>query len=484
VRAAKSNDIWRALFNRNDRKLLELSVQYSAVTELGSGVLSFSHPINLICGENGVGKSAAIWTLVNGLGLDGSLDGSHKLSRPKAESGTIKPASIKVKSSQPEPPTEKTCTFKDLVDGGAPPAVLVDPGLQVPHLLTTLRRDTNLHDLLEGINPISIVDNELKQVRELAGKDYQSIHIYEIDDYAELPVFPYFIVNYGGSEYDSLKMGLGEFSLLYMYWKLRNLPHETLILLEEPESFAAPRSQRALIDFLASISNDKGHFCIISSHSGVIAERIPNEAIQLCARNGQQVTFTPNPAPQLLVDRIAFYLRRRFAALVEDQAAKAFCRALTEYLDSRVAADLDIFVAGSNGEIGTALRTIQPDGSERLLLVGVYDGDQKGSIPRDLNWPAICLPGGTNPDQIFRELVQKNTTTQIAHALGFTDAQIVNALSGLEGTDNHDWTNRLCQSLDISIANFFRKLVPIWVGANERMAREFQVALRKSLKLG
>ncbi|MBK6294930.1 MAG: hypothetical protein IPF55_12025 [Rhodoferax sp.] len=254
--------------------------------------------------------------------------------------------------------------------------------------------------------------------------------------------------------------------------------------MEEPESFAAPRSQRALIDFLASIANDKGHFCIISSHSGVIAERIPNEAIQLCARNGQQVTFTPNPAPNLLVDRIAFYLRRRFASLVEDQAAKSFCRALTEYLDPRVAADLDIFVAGSNGEISTALKTIQPDSGERLLLVGVYDGDQKNSIPGDLKWPAICLPGGTNPDQIFRELVQRNATTQIAHALGFTDAQIVNALSGLEGTDNHDWTNRLCQSLDISIAQFFRKLVPLWISTNEELAQEFQRELRRSLKLG
>ncbi|CAN7617834.1 ATP-dependent nuclease [Acidovorax delafieldii] len=483
MRAAKSNDIWRVLFRRQDRKLLSLNIQYTNVVELGSGSLSFSHPINLICGENGVGKSAAIWTLVKGLGLDGNLDGSHKISRPKAESGTVNQATLKIRSNEATPPAEKICTFRDLIDTGAPPAVLIDPGLQVPHLLTTLRKDANLLDLLEGVQPITIAGIELQQIRELAGKDYGVIQIYEIEDYAELPVFPYFVVNYGGHEYDSLKMGLGEFSLLYMYWKMRGLPPETLILLEEPESFAAPRSQRALIDYIASISNEKGHFFIISSHSGVIAERIPNDAIQLCARNGQQVTFTSNPAPHMLVDRIAFYLRRRFAALVEDHAAKAFCRALAEHLDPRVAADLDIFIAGSNGEIGTALKTINPDSNERLLLIGVYDGDQRNSLPNDLKWPAICLPGASNPDHTFRELVQNTDKNLIAQGLGIPLDLLINALSGLEGTDNHDWTNRLCQAIDISLSQLFRKLAPMWVAANERSAKVFQMELRRSLKL-
>lgn len=484
MRAAKSNDLWRRLFRRNDRKLRSIRVQFSNVTELGGGTLIFSHPINLICGENGVGKSAAIWTLVKALRADANLDGAHKQHRPKPASGNIDLAEITFGVENNGSFQEQSSQFEVLANSGDAPYVsLIDPGMQVPHLLAALRSDANLQDLVEGVQPIEVAGEELQDLRELAGKDYSAVHIYEIDDYGGMPVFPYLEVEYAGVKYNSLMMGLGEFSLIYVFWKLRSLPNNSVVLMEEPESFAAPRSQRALIDYLAQVADRGGHLCILSSHSGTIAERIPNEAIQLFSRDGQQVTITTNPAPRLLVDRIGLYLRRRFAGLVEDDAARAFCRALVEQLDPRVAADLDILISGSNGEISDALKKIKPDPNERLVLVGIYDGDQRNAVPKDLAWPTVCLPGETNPDSELRNLVKSGSKDAIAKALGIPNDTLVVALGGLEGTDDHDWTNRLCAALRITVAQLFSRLVPMWAEADKAAASQFIADLRRALKL-
>lgn len=437
-----------------------------------------------MCGENGVGKSAAIWTLVKALGADANLDGAHKQHRPKPASGNIDHAEVTMYVEINGNFEEQTSQFAALTNSvDAPYVSLIDPGMQVPHLLTALRSDANLQDLVEGIQPIEVADEELQDLKELAGKDYSAVRIYEIDDYGGMPAFPYLEVEYAGIRYNSLMMGLGEFSLIYVFWKLRNLPRNSIVLMEEPESFAAPRSQRSLIDYLAQVTDRGGHLCILSSHSGTIAERIPNQAIQLFSRDGQQVAITINPAPRLLVDRIGFYSRRRFAGLVEDGAARAFCRALVEQLDPRVAADLDILISGSNGEISDALKKIKPDPNERLLLVGIYDGDQRNAIPKNLAWSTVCLPGSTNPDNELRNLVKNSMKDTIAKALGIPNNTLVAALSGLEGVDNHDWTNRLCETLRITIFQLFSSLVPLWTETNKAAADQFIADLRKSLKL-
>jgi len=482
LRAAKSNDIWRKLFRRADRRIAGLKVEYADTLELGTGELLFKHPINLICGENGAGKSAALWIIAKALGIDRILDGSHRINRPKADTGTITRGIIYLNSVGHEP-QEQTLEDEFRTDVALQKLALIDTGTQIPHLLSALRSDTNPQDLIEGITPIDLKADEIAQIRQLTGKEYTKVDIYEIEDYAEFPLFPFFSATYGTATYSTTAMGLGEFALLYLYWKLRSLPAESVVLIEEPESFAAPRSQRVFIDFLAALCSIKGHFFILSSHSGIIAERIPNVAIQLCSRIADEVAFVSDPAPSLLADRISLYLRRRLIALVEDEAAKFFLRSIIEHLDARVGADVDILISGSSGKISSALKSILSNPQERPKLVGVFDADQGNAIETGLGWPTICLPGHSNPDEDMRHFLQSKAATAMAGLLRIDRNEYMVALGGLEGMDSHDWLKGLTEGLHISYRQFFQRVTPSWIAENSEMTSRFMKELRECFGL-
>jgi len=459
-------------------------MRYEDIAELGDGELEFNYPVNLVCGENGVGKSAALLLIARALGLTATLEGAHKEGPKKASTGAITASALQLRIDGNLQQLAVAEGIAILADAGEIRAHFIDPGLQVPHILDRLRGDANPADLIEGVTPIDLTAEDKETIAELTGKKYEAVEIFEIDDYGGFEVFPFVRVRYAGVTYTAPEMGLGEFSLLYLYWKLRSLPENTVVLLEEPESFAAPRSQRALIDYLAYLCNEMGHLAIVSSHSGTIAERMPNRAISLCSRAGADVVFVRDPSPGLLVDRVALYLRRRLVLIVEDESARAFTRALIEQLDSRVAADLNVMVAGSNSEIASALRAIRPTQGEAIRFVGVLDGDQKDLIPTGVHWPTILLPGGRDPDFEMMQSVTKRTAGDLETLTKISSATWVMALSAAEGLDHHDWTKRMCDGLGLSLMQFARLAVPLWASDAGDAPEGFAKSLRAALGLG
>lgn len=481
MRLARSNDIWRKLYKRQDFTIQSVQLHFEGVTALGQNTIELRKPLSLICGENGVGKTTLLRLFYRALSeWREDWDTLRRSFPASALSGKI--LSFGADARNRSGITRSYGSAKDLItdeDISSMPieVVFVDTATLIPHLFRLLRADQNLSDLIEGISPRVLADDALDTVRQLVGRDYDKVEIFEISDYDEYERLPYFRVTVGDSSYCSESMGTGELALLHLFWVLEASSESSIIMLEEPESFVAPRSQRVLIDWIAEQALSKKLFVVISSHSGHIAERFPPDAITLCSRSGAITTVQPCPATHLLVERLNLLSYRRCLIFVEDAAAEAFASALIRNVQPRLHSECDIVAVGANSRITQALSAVPLVKSKRIVVMGLYDGDQRGRELPQMHWPVLHLPGEAGPERVIRNLCAQLDMEALARAIGVTEDAVRIALGGAEGADDHDWLSGVCAALERELGHVVRSLVPLWLPHNDVEVAAFSKAL-------
>lgn len=462
MRLARTNDIWRSLYRQNERPVESVTVTYKDTCDGPDLCFTLNAPISLLCGENGVGKSRALRALQKALG--GRLNSSD--FRPKV--GPLPPTVINVSAilypvdvngniGERLEVTNSEDLSEALKDAAGEPKIYwFDPTVQIPYLLHVLRHDGCLSDLWEGVSPRKLAVSELEDVSALVGRTYDSVEFYEVNDYGNHDVVPYFRATCNGETYGAEEMGLGELSLLFLYWMLGRISCGAVLLMEEPETFIAPRSQRNLIDLVALETKEKKLFVVVTSHSGLITERVPNSHIDFVSRRGKEVTFLRSPPQHILADRLALAAPRSVMMLVEDEAGAMLAQALLEAGNSKFVAHCGIFVTGSDGEITSVLKLVQPRHA-MITIVGVYDGDQRKSLPRGLDWPIMCLPGDVAPELLVKGFIQSNQVP-LEDLFNRPKANIAAALSAVDGQNHHDWLTSLCAMLRLTQEELFRQV--------------------------
>lgn len=488
MRHARTNDIWRALFSRNDLPIRKIKVVFDDVTEIGSQTIEIQSPISLICGENGVGKSSLLWVLYRALASNVPVNGMHRTAPPKLASGKIQKVEVSIASENDVKVFSNVLDAYNALDtlkrSPEPPVIFIDPTFQIPELVRAIRSDNNFSDLLEGVEAAEFQGNELALISNLVGKGYQRVKVYEIENYAGYEVFPYFRVAVGGRDYGSEEMGLGELSLLKMYWALSSINRPSIVLIEEPETFIAPRSQRALVDLIAKFCNEKKLLSVISTHSGIIAERVPNSHLSLITKGTPNVIISSNPAANLLVERLGLFTHKNAVLLVEDVGAKALLQSLLEENNSRLASGCEIAIAGSESHITFALKSMPKDNPVRFRLVGVYDGDAKNIkavTDADVIWPKLFLPGDECPEILIYRHVNDLGYEAVAQELGKAVVDVATAFGGADGKNHHDWLNEVCASLKISITEFFQRLAASWGERNKEEAQKLITQIKAAI---
>ncbi|WP_146672282.1 AAA family ATPase, partial [Escherichia coli] len=75
--------------------------------------------------------------------------------------------------------------------------------------------------------------------------------------------------------------GSGEFAIVSLILNIYSAKPNSLILLDEPEVSLHPGAQKRMMDVLYSIVEQKKHQVVISTHSPVIVNTLPKDAIKL-----------------------------------------------------------------------------------------------------------------------------------------------------------------------------------------------------------
>lgn len=465
MRLAKSNDIWRGLFKPQKRSLETIRFSYRESEQGPTLSLSIDAPVALLCGENGVGKSQALRALHAAFGGSLSPIDFRPLAGPRPSHVDLVQATIRRKEVETEDLggtveldgiDAVSAELRD--ENGESKIFRFDPTLQIPYLLHLLRHDSSLSDLWEGVSPKNLTTEELEEISALVGRSYSSVEFFEITDYQHHEVIPYFRVKSNAETYGAEDMGLGELSLLFFYWTLTRLSHGAVLLLEEPETFVAPKSQRHMIDLIALSASEKGTVSIIASHSGIIAERVPGSHVYYVSRTGQNVSFIRNPARNILADRLALVPPKSVVALLEDSAGVMLARALLEAGNSKYLSHCTLLIAGGESEITTTLNNLKPsEVSGNVVIFGIYDGDQRKKIPKNSWWPTLCLVGDKAPEHTVKEWLYLNKEN-LAQLLNRENDVVLAAIAAVDGQNHHDWLIGFSRIIQISIEELFRRV--------------------------
>ena len=348
----------------------------------------------------------------------------------------------------------------------------LDPSSLAGRYISQIGVDKNFADLLEAVTPQHLDAEELAIANYLVGKSYSDVSIYEIVDYAGFERFPYFKTTAAGVTYGSDGMGRGELSLLLVYWTLRDLPRDSILVLEEPETHVSPKSQDCLMNIVAKFSLEKGIWAIVTTHSPTIIRRIPPEHVRLLARGTGVADVHENVSKTDIALLLGGGVRLSGAFLVEDQAAKDFLTALLDEKAPALLKQYEIVSADSEARI-TAILKNMPNTGDWLTLVGVYDGDMRAGVTgQDFNWPFRFLPGTAAPEELIVALVRAATDSadSLAAELHKTSAQVTVALDHAIGFDPHDFFTELAKALNVHISAIRAASTRIWLHNTENAA--------------
>lgn len=264
MRTAKVRDYWNTAYKRSYGDNF-VEIDLNGLNELHR--IQIANGITAICGLNGAGKSTIISAIKAMIGLPLSRQDCQRLQK-SAVSGT---ASMQRK--------EITCSSKEgerLIDIGwnMDRVVYIDCATNMS-VQDYMIGQANLDELLVQYEEYSLGPDEIEMLSYLVGKQYKSCEIWELVDVeGEDITLPYFRVSIDGETYDSRSMGNGEHFLLFLFWRINRTEKDTLLLIEEPETYISIKSQIAFSNYLGMQMAQKGTKVILTTHSPYILNNI------------------------------------------------------------------------------------------------------------------------------------------------------------------------------------------------------------------
>ena len=401
VRAARVVDHRRHLRDKRDRWKFRLErFAFEGIPSLGREELSFSSPLTVICGPNGVGKTTllrAIRATVDPAGVQDDPISAHKLP-----SGT---ATLGFQSAGVSGESIVTFTAGRPAGGTAVDVEVIhlDVASALPAQQEYMCSFESAVDLTNGAGVKVLEPKEVETLNYLARRDYKGVKLYEVDG-GEGIVVPYFEIELGDSSYDSRTMGAGEFAIFYLWWALARASENALVLIEEPECHLSPGSQGALCDFLFRMTDVKTLTIVMTTHSSKIVSKLDDDNLIFLYRDDKGVQIVRGqPSPALLetvgvepvVDTIVF---------VEDQAAVQFGNFLLEAFRPDLARRSEFVDRQGEGNITVAVKASA--GVTKVGVIGLYDGDVRESVPQEVRARSVFLPGDEPIEKTLRKMLE------------------------------------------------------------------------------
>jgi len=132
--------------------------------------------------------------------------------------------------------------------------------------------------------PIDLDKQYLDKVNYILGKNYKKIRILNHRLYGRWGTSVLLKSQYN-LNYSEANAGSGEIAVVQLVKQLLDAPNFSLILLDEPEVSLHPAAQKRMQLFMLDQIKEKKHQVIISTHSSILIEDLPNNAIKLFIDN-------------------------------------------------------------------------------------------------------------------------------------------------------------------------------------------------------
>lgn len=444
MRVPTAGDHWKDVYEKKYGYKIN-SLVFENLRGLGSGSINFSGGITAICGANGVGKTTLLKAVERILNSDGtSSENGRFLKLGEVDlTGDLKAGADQI--TRTVSITQERIAFD-------PQEIKiecnwVDASIQAPSIIELFSNMDNIPELLEGEGESDADVDEIGILSYIVNKRYSSCKTYEIE-LAEKGIVPYFKVIYEGVEYGSEQMGLGEKAAHYIYWNLKRVPKNSILLIEEPETYLAPRSQEALLDVLAKISHNKKVWVILTTHSPGILKSIPPKHVRFLSQGESNIEVIEPKATSDYLQSLGISTKKSGVIFVEDRAARVFSKYWLGKYSPYLLQEYDIIDISGVDNIVQQLKDF-PSGIKWFKIFGLFDGDQRTKIKDKFNWKYSFLPGVEPVEKQFIQLARDNRV-EFSSLLRIDLTQLNIALAILEGKDHHDWLIELPDLIGLS----------------------------------
>lgn len=467
MRTARINDHWRRIAKRKYLTYLE-SINLNGC--IGINEINFGDGIRCICGLNGAGKSTIIAAIKAIIGLPLEEQDQVKIETNIFE-GTFIYNSEEIRCS-----SIKGNRLIDIVTD-IECIKYIDASRSI-RVLDFFLHQENIDELIEQSESTELDTEIVAKINYLVGKNYQKIQMYELDDILGFDTIPFFVVSEGNMEYDTRKMGMGEHFLFYIYWMLLITPKNSLVVIEEPETFVGVNSQRGIMNTIAMMADEKGCSFLITTHSPYILQNVSDNHINILARASGMVSIRTVNDQNDIDTLLGIKQRINGTFFVEDEMAKIFLSQLLKHEAPSLSKRYLIEIAQSSSQISQCLQFIKTD-NIRYSFVGVYDADQKEKIDgQKLKWPFVFLPVEKDVErEILKYLSEKKNVINIAKKLGKEEDVLVIALNAVSGENYHDKIIDLCRNLSVELVVFIGIFYTLWKKENVKNIENFMCEL-------
>jgi predicted ATPase len=443
--------MWGAIEKKPDRENQLLSFEFRNIPGLQDASIDFTSPITAICGVNGTGKSSIL------RGLWATIDPDQALAIPEILERLRDARSRAVLRVGKERATFELPRSSE-ASGDPSIAVLhLDPATIAIQLQRRACEISGLEDVLEALTPSVLEAKEVANLSSVLRKQYEHIKIYEIEDYDDEDPMPFVLAREYGRDYDIRTMSLGEISVFVMYWRLTRVTRNSIVLLEEPETFLSPVSQGALLDYFAMNCVKKQLSIVLTTHSPQMFARLYPPQIKFVYRAAQGAMVAGEHSYNEMRKAVGIEPIFDRILLVEDRMAREFTLSILKKLDRSILLRTEVVDVGGYAQI-TRISGALPERITFFRAVGVYDGDVEGTVvdPR----PHIFLPGGAI-EVAFRGLFDTNLES-LAARLGREAEQLAVVIAELSGADHHDWFEDLGKRLNTTYSEMMHVCFDEW----------------------
>lgn len=400
----------------------------------GAGSINLTRPCIAIGGRNGAGKTRALKTIADHLGSRGAFLNLHHL-------------------------------------------------IEQAHILYRSRKD--LEDIADESGFAEPSPERVDDLQKIIGRTYDSIEWSALDlvpfesAVAEVfrwrgdqPTVPYFRVSHRGRSYTSPQMGLGEFSIHFLFWILEQYADqaELTLLLDEPDAFLPPRGVRSLLATLQDICLRRKWTLVLTTHSEeMIDAAVEHDAFLLLRVDGQGDTEILDTAtiPDIATEVLAS-LPLEQIIFVEDEIAAVLLKAAIHSVSPARLTGTEIVWGNGHGYIRELIKHIPRPPKPRVRFAFVLDGDQRKSPP-DLGagWPRTYLPTDSEPDDLLRSA--SSELLEHAAVLGVSRTQMSVFLDSIDGENSHDWVIKVGDKYERR--RVLTSLAELWVRSHPQQCR-------------
>lgn len=293
--------------------------------------------------------------------------------------------------------------------------------------------------------------DELNRIKNIMGRDYDLAKesLTTADDKRAV-----YVLSVDGREYSGFHQGAGEVALMDLL--TRDLPKNSLVLIDEIETSLHPRAQRRLIRDFAQICRLNGIQIVFTTHSPYVLDELPVEGRIYVMNTPDERRTIMGVSPFFAMTMMDTEQYPECDLYVEDDRAAMLLRETLIAHSREVITRCQIIPFGA-ASVGIALGQMAIEGRFPRPSLVFLDGDQEVSAG------CLSLPGDDAPERVVFERLAESNWPTVPDRVGRRPSEVIDACRrAMTLSDHHEWVTSAADDLTLGADTLWQACTAAW----------------------